>query len=64
MALLLAARLRQACLAFPVPSRADTGEVRAALEACYRALAKYATSQSQHTILVDLANQVRARTLD
>jgi serine/threonine-protein kinase PknG len=64
MALLRAARLRQACLASPAPSRADTDEVRAALEECYRALAKYATSQSQHTILVDLANRVRARTLD
>ena len=63
-ALLLEARLRQACLAAPAPSRADVGKARATLEACYRALAKYAVSQSQHTILIDLANQVRGRTLD
>lgn len=63
-ALLLEARLRQACPAAPAPSRAGVGKERATLEACYRALAKYAVSQSQHTILIDLANQVRGRTLD
>ena len=69
-ALLLEARLRQAsqkAAAKPrasVAERASVDKARVALEECYRQLAKFATSQSQHTILVDLANQVRARTLD
>jgi serine/threonine-protein kinase PknG len=63
-ALLLEARLRQACLAAAGRSPADVDKARETLEAGYRALAKYATGQSQHTILVDLANQVRGMTLD
>ncbi|HXT93599.1 MAG TPA: tetratricopeptide repeat protein [Trebonia sp.] len=68
-ALLLAARLRlasQEAAAKPRAraERANADKARMALEDCYRQLAKFATSQSQHTILVDLANRVRARTLD
>lgn len=68
-ALLLEARLRQVSQHTAAKSRARAdrarvGHARAALEDCYRQLAKFATSQSQHTILVDLANQVRARSLD
>jgi len=69
-ALLLEARLHQAsqkAAAKPrasVAERASVARARVALEECYRQLAKFATSQSQHTILVDLANRVRARTLD
>ena len=68
-ALLLEARLRHAsqqtaAKSRPRADRARADKARAALEDCYRQLAKFATSQSQHTILVDLANRVRARTLD
>jgi serine/threonine-protein kinase PknG len=67
-ALLLEARLRLASQGTPKSrprvDRARADKARVALEDCYRQLAKFATSQSQHTILVDLANRVRARTLD
>lgn len=69
LALLLEARLRQASQETTAKQRASVDrasvdKARAALEDCYRQLAKFSTSQSQHTILVDLANRVRARSLD
>jgi serine/threonine-protein kinase PknG len=72
LALLLEARLDQASKAARASALdggkardgAGVAKARAALEDCYRQLAKTATSQSQHTILIDLANHVRTRTLD
>jgi serine/threonine-protein kinase PknG len=63
-AVLLEARLGHACSAGGDGSRAAIAARRAELEKCYRGLATRAESKDQHTILIDLANQARARTLD
>lgn len=62
-AVLLEAKLRHARSAGGNRSPA-VESLRSALERCYRALAGYAADRRQHTVLIDLANQVRARTLD
>ncbi|MGH3171859.1 MAG: tetratricopeptide repeat protein, partial [Trebonia sp.] len=64
-AVLLEARLHRAC----APGRGGSGgavaKLRGDLEASYRRMAaKQARTRGQHTVLVDLANQVRARSLD
>jgi serine/threonine-protein kinase PknG len=63
-AMLLEARLwRARSEPEPAPPVAVAG-LRGQLERCYRDLAGHAASERQHTVLVDLANQVRPRTLD
>jgi len=62
-AVLLDARLRQACSTGNGRS-ADVTVLRTRLDKCYRALASHAADRRQHTVLIDLANQVRARTLE
>ncbi|MGD0241028.1 MAG: tetratricopeptide repeat protein [Streptosporangiaceae bacterium] len=63
-AVLLEARLGRARSRAGRGSRAAIAGLRARLEARYRDLADHAQSKDQHTILIDLANHVRTRTLD
>ena len=63
-AVLLDARLWHACAQHRGRPAAAVVRLRGELEHCYRGLARHADSNDQHTILIDLANQVRTRTLD
>lgn len=58
------ARLWRACSEPAIATLAAVAGLRSELERCYRDLASHAASERQHTVLVDLANQVRPRTLD
>lgn len=62
-AVLLDARLREASSTDNRRS-ADVAMLRKQLDKCYRVLAGHAADRNQHTVLIDLANQVRARTLE
>lgn len=62
-AVLLDARLREASSTASGRS-AEVDVLRAQLYKCYRALAGHAADRDEHTVLIDLANQVRARTLE
>ena len=63
-AVLLDARLWHACARHRGRPGTAAARLRGEVERRYRALARHADGKDQHTVLIDLANQVRTRTLD